>query len=91
MTGKTRLSAVRYISYNDFLKLHGIIKLANDKVKELTDLEKAALSIVKEVDHNGRTVSENDGGHVSDTVWGERDVNQLLDILGIDILPYEVD
>lgn len=64
------------ISYDDYLRLVGLLTLAADHRKALGDIERSACALT------GQTPGA--GGHTSDEIWGqERGVQGLLEVLDI--------
>jgi hypothetical protein len=66
------------ISHNDYLRLLGLLKLAEDHCKALEDIERSAIALL----------GDEKGGHTGDTVWGgiKRTADELLKLLGIDVI-----
>lgn len=71
------VTETKTISRSDYLKLVGVLTLAQSHNKALKDLEKIAAELVGE-EHEY-------GGLSSDAVYGERDADSLLGGLNITI------
>lgn len=67
----------RAINYDHYLRLCGLLALAEDRRRELKQIERSAR----------RIVGEEEGGHVVDAVWGGYEMNaaQLLAKLDIPV------
>lgn len=72
-------TAMRTISYDDYLRLVGLLTLAADHRRVLRGIERAACGITGDADDAG--------SHTGDTVWGgSRDTaDGLLAVLGITV------
>lgn len=66
------------ITRSEYLQLTGIVALAERYSKMLGDLCEAAYEITKEEHDHG-------SGHTSDVVWGCRELDDALRILGITV------
>jgi len=67
------------MSYDDYLRLTGLLTLAADHRKALDAIERSACAITGD--------RPEDSGHTSDAVWGGRDSTaaELLRLLGIPV------
>lgn len=67
------------MSYDDYLRLVGLLTLAADHRKSMEAIERSAMALVGETET---------GGHVGDAVWGNaHDAASLVCVLGITVDP----
>ncbi len=68
---------MKTITKEQYYQLIGVVVLAKSYLDKINDLEKAALNITQEV--------YDIGGHTSDIVWGSRDLDEGLKIMGVKV------
>lgn len=69
---------MKTISYDDYLRLLGLLTLAADHRKEMDAILRSACAITGD--------EPNAGGHTDDVIWGgNRDIHGLLDVLSITV------
>jgi hypothetical protein len=68
---------MRTITYDDYLKLFGLIALARECRQRLTEIEDTACKLL----------GDHPSGHTSDVIWGGMDHSptKLLSLLGISV------
>lgn len=83
-------SARETITHSEYLQLLGLAVIAREHYRAMENIERAMLSIVQEIEHDGSLTSTNGGGHVADAVWGsyggikdEADLREMLRKLGL--------
>jgi hypothetical protein len=64
------------ITKNEYWQLVGLQTLANNYMAKVDDLENVAKEIVGELE---------DTGYITDMIGGDRDIDEILKILGITI------
>lgn len=77
------------ITYDDYLRLLGLVRLGHDANQRVNDLENAAgrlLDVPNEGDEESPYY-----GHVSDVISGNRGVDDMLRILRITVEPPSTD
>lgn len=75
------ISDRRVISYDDYLRLLGLLTLAADHRRALEDITRSAAGI---------TLEDYTAGHTDEAVWsGTIDADELLRRLGITVTPRE--
>lgn len=68
----------KIISYDDYLRLVGLLTLAADHRKAMADIHRSACAITGEEPYAG--------GHTDDAIWGDTyDLRRLLEVLDIDV------
>jgi hypothetical protein len=68
---------MKTITRSDYYKLVGLHTVAIEHEKALKQILKAALSI---------TAEQDDCGHTSDTIFGSRTVDELIELLDITVV-----
>lgn len=68
------------ISYDEYLRLVGLLTLATDHYEAMLDIQRSALKITGESEPIGYT---------ADAVWNAETAEQLLEKLGIAVAPKE--
>lgn len=77
---------MRKISYDDYLRLLGLLKLAEDTNRRQRELEHSVARLLG-VPNQYEDIDNPYYGHASDAVYGNRDVGSLLEVLGIEVEP----
>jgi hypothetical protein len=73
------------ITKEEYLQVVGLLALAKHHNSMLRDIERAALNILQEIDHDGKPHEVWGGGYVSDAIGGEHDAATLLDRIGLKV------
>lgn len=77
---------MKTITYDDYLRLLGLLTLAESHRKALEAIERAAWALLDSTPQ-GDVESERRGSHISDEIWGgyHRGVAELLRVLEITV------
>lgn len=73
-------SRYRVISKSQYYQLMGIRALAEKYLSLLNDVSNLAVEIVGEIDSEGK---KEEYGHANDFVYGSRELDSLLEVLGL--------
>jgi hypothetical protein len=75
---KFPIKAKRLITRDQYMQLVGIVAASTEQQKILKSLELAACAITGEDDN---------AGHTTDILWGSRELDEGLEILGVGVEP----
>lgn len=84
MADQPKLSNRSQIGKSEYYQLLGLRTIADRLNDQLSHIEAAALAITEEVERDGTKYRVNGGGHTGDFIYGSRDLDELLRLLGID-------
>lgn len=68
---------LKTITYDNYLRLLGLLTLAADHRREMEAIERSACAITGE--------EPGSGGHTGEAVWGEKRIEHLLTVLDITV------